>query len=216
MQSAADDPVIPPDENNNLIWEYNYESRARVDGMGPTDRGGNTSSADTSGDAAWKEHTTAFDRVRSVALSLSEPRSAAWIADEALVAENTARRHLERLADLHVLTADTGGDAVTYYPDPVYVRTRDLRELVTEHDRDELTALATDLKSDVESWEAEYGVTSPDELRSTAAAEDTSADEAIERRRAASDWELTEYRLSLVEDALSRYDEYSDTRPATV
>lgn len=187
--------------------------------MVPTDPDNTDDSAgtdsDTSGDAAWKEHTSAFDRVRSVALSLSEPRSAGWVADEALVAENTARRHLERLADLHVLATDTTGSAVTYYPDPVYVRIRDLRELVGEYDRDELTELAADLKADIESWEEEYDVTSPDELRSTAAAEGTSANEAMERRRAASDWELTKYRLSLIEDALSRYDEYSDTRPAT-
>ncbi|MFB6280588.1 MAG: ArsR family transcriptional regulator [Haloferacaceae archaeon] len=183
--------------------------------MVPTDQDDASPPIDASGDAAWKEHTSAFDRVRSVALSLSEPCPAAWIAEEALVAENTARRHLERLADLHVLTTDTTGNAVTYYPDPVYVRTRDLRELVTEHDRDELTELAADLKADVESWQDEYEVTSPDELRSTAAAEDTSADEAMERRRAASDWELTKYRLSLIEDALSQYDEYSNSRPAT-
>lgn len=170
---------------------------------------------ETPGDAAWREHTTAFDRVRSVALSLSEPRPAGWIAAEALVAENTARRHLERLADLHVLTTDATGSAVTYYPDPVYVRTRDLRELVAEHDRDELAELATELKADVESWEDEYDVPSPDALRRTVAAEGTSAADAIERRRVASDWELAEYRLSLVEDALSRYDEYSDTRTAT-
>jgi predicted ArsR family transcriptional regulator len=184
--------------------------------MVPTDRDEGDASPETDGDAAWKEQTSAFDRVRSVALSLSEPRPAAWIASEALVAENTARRHLERLADLHVLTTDTTGSAVTYYPDPVYVRTRDLRELVAEHSRDELTELAADLKGDVESWRDEYGVRSPDELRSTAAAKETSADETRERRRVASDWKLTEYRLSLVDDALSRYDEYSDPRTATV
>ncbi len=182
--------------------------------MAPADQDNASASPRAAGDAAWKEHTSAFDRVRSVALSLSDPRSASWIADEALVAENTARRHLERLAELHVLTTDTTGSAVTYYPDPVYVRTRDVRELVTEYDRDELTELAADLKADIESWQDEYDVTSPDDLQSTAAAEDTSADEAMERRRAASDWELTKYRLSLIEDALSRYDEYSDTRSA--
>ncbi|MBX0325843.1 ArsR family transcriptional regulator [Halomicroarcula sp. F13] len=186
--------------------------------MTPTDQDDADVPSDTdgaSGDAAWKEHTSAFDRVRSVALSLSDPRSAGWIAAEALVAENTARRHLDSLVELHVLTTDTTGSAVTYYPDPVYVRTRDLRELVTEHDRDELTKLAADLKADVESWQDEYDVRSPDELRSTAAGEETSAEEARVRRRTASDWELTEYRLSLIEDALSRYDEYSDTRTAT-
>lgn len=187
--------------------------------MVPTDPNDTGDSIDTGGgapgDATWKEHTSTFDRVRSVALSLSDPHSAGWIADEALVAENTARRHLERLADLHVLTRDTTGDAVTYYPDPVYVRTRDLRELVNEYDRDELTELAANLKADIESWEAEYDVTSPDDLRRTAVGEGTTAEEAMERRRTASDWELTNYRLSLIEDALSRYDEYNSGQPAT-
>lgn len=184
--------------------------------MAPTNpEDASTDTDGASGDAAWKKHTSAFDRVRAVALSVSEPRTAGWIADEALVAENTARRHLENLAELHILTTDTTGSAVTYYPDPVYVRIRDLRELVTEYDRDELTKLAVDLKADIESWQDEYDVRSPDELRSTAAAEETARDEAIERRRTASDWELTKYRLSLIEDALSRYEEYSDTRMAT-
>jgi len=182
--------------------------------MAPTGRD-EAADGDEDADVAWTAHTSAFDRVRATALSLSDPRSAARIADEALVAENTARRHLERLADLHVLTADAAGDAVTYYPDPVYVRTRDLRELVAEHDRDELVGLAVDLKDEIESWQEEYGVASPDELRSTAAGDGTSADEAIERRRVASDWELAAYRLSLVEDALSRYEEYSETRTAS-
>jgi predicted ArsR family transcriptional regulator len=182
--------------------------------MVPTDPDSTDITADTDGGSVWTEHTTAFDRVCSVSLSLSAPRSAAWIADEALVAENTARRHLEHLADLHILTTDTTGDAVTYYPDTVYVRTRDLRELVTEYDRDELAELAADLKADVESWEDEYGVSSPDELRSTVAASETSAADATERRHVASDWEITRYRLSLIEDALSRYDEYSDRRTA--
>lgn len=184
--------------------------------MAPTDGSDDSTSTASPGDTAWKEHTSAFDRVRSVALSLSEPRSAGWIGDEALVAENTARRHLERLADLHVLTTDSTASAVTYYPDPVYVRTRSLRELVTEHDRDGLTELAVELKTDIESWQDEYDVVSPDDLRRTAAASDISAEAARERRRTASDWELATYRLALIEDALARYDEYADTRPATV
>lgn len=167
------------------------------------------------GDAAWVAQTSAFDRVRAVALSLSEPRSATWIAEEALVAENTARRHLERLVDLHILRSDTTERAVRYYPDPVYVRTRDLRELVAEYDREELTELATTLKADIEAWQDEYDVSTPDELRSTVASSTTTAEQARERRRVASDWELTKYRLSLIEDGLARYDEYSDTQPAT-
>jgi hypothetical protein len=48
---------------------------------------------DAPGVKAWKEHTSAFDRVRSVIETASQPRSASAIAEEALVAENTARTH---------------------------------------------------------------------------------------------------------------------------
>lgn len=166
----------------------------------------------TPGADAWREHTTGFDRVQSVALTASEPRTAAWVATEALVAENTARRHLQRLVDLNVLVAETDGDATTYYPDPVYVRTREVRALVDDHDRDGLTALAADLHADIEAWRDEYDAAMPDDVRSGAAAEQTSAAAARERQRVASDWEHARYRLSLVEDALERYDEFSTDR----
>ncbi len=167
----------------------------------------------TPGDEAWIRHTSGFDRVQSVALTTSSPRTAAWIADEAHVAENTARRHLQRLAELNVLATDSSGDAVTYHPDPVYVRTRELRALVEEHDRDGLASLAASLKADVEEWADEYDASDPDEVRMGATDDAVSADGARERRRVASDWDHARYRLSLVEDALERYSEYTD-RPA--
>lgn len=182
-----------------------YE-RARYSSVTTDDRRG------TSGADAWREHTTGFDRVQSVALTASEPRSAAWVATEALVAENTARRHLQRLVDLNVLVTNTDGDAATYYPDPVYVRTREIRALVDDHDRDGLTALAADLHADIEAWQAEYDAATPDGVRAGAAAERASAAAARDRRHTASDWEHARYRLSLVEDALERYDEFTTDR----
>ncbi|NHN48005.1 ArsR family transcriptional regulator [Halostella sp. JP-L12] len=167
------------------------------------------STDDPPGTATWKEHTSAFDRVQSVALTVSEPRTASWIAEEALVAENTARSHLQRLTDLNVLTANNSTDATRYYPDPVYVRTRELRALVDEHDRDELVDLAADLKADIEEWQSEYDVANPDDVRVGAVAEEVSAEAARKRRRDASDWEHTRYRLSLVQDALEHYGEFT-------
>jgi uncharacterized protein (DUF2345 family) len=192
-----------------MTLEYNYYAVATTTDMNPANP-----DEDAAGDEAWKAHTSGFDRVQSVALTLSAPRTAAWIAEEALVAENTARRHLKRLAELNVLTADADGDATTYYPDPVYVRTRELRAMVDEHDRDGLTALAADLKADIEAWADRYDVDSPDELRVAAVDEAVSVDETRERRHVASDWEHARYRLSLVEDALERYGEFTD-RPAS-
>jgi hypothetical protein len=61
----------------------------------------------------WKAETTAFDRVQSAASTVSELQPATFITEEALVAENTARDHLQRLVGLNVLVErDRNGTAV--------------------------------------------------------------------------------------------------------
>jgi hypothetical protein len=124
---------------------------------------------ETPGIEAWKEHTTAFDRVQSVAATLSEPRPASYIADEAHVAENTARAHLERLVTLNVLLNTEHEDGALYSPDPLHTRIQTLRDLLEEHDRDGLIRLKVELQSKLEDWEDDYSVASPEELRTRAA-----------------------------------------------
>jgi len=164
---------------------------------------------------AWVEHTSAFDRVRSVAGALSEPRPASLIAAEAAVSENTARGHLDRLVELNVLVEVGGEGATRYAPDPLHARLATLRELVAEHDHDGLVALKADLQTEIEEWRAAYGVDSPTELRERAAEADSAA-ETTEIRRTASDWELVTYRLGIVDDAIENYAAYTrdGTAPA--
>ena len=120
----------------------------------------------------WKQHTTAFDRVQSVATTVSDPKSAADIADEAHVAENTAREHLERLAEMNVLLKTDDQGTTLYAPDPLHTRMQTLRELLDAHDHDGLLALKVDLQAQIETWQAEYDVDSPTALRTQAAAVD--------------------------------------------
>jgi predicted ArsR family transcriptional regulator len=165
----------------------------------------------------WKEHASAFDRVKSVTMTLTEPRPASWVAEEAAVAPNTARNHLHRLVDLGVVTATENGGTRHYYPDPLYTRLRDVRELLDENTKRDLSERATALKDDVAAWRAEYDAESPDELRERAADDDVSAERAHELTRTASDWELARYRLSLVQDAIENYDTWtSDPSSITV
>lgn len=169
-------------------------------------------SEDTGGIDAWVEQTTAFDRVRSVAGTVTRPRSVAWIADEAAVAENTARDHLDRLVELNVLLKHDREGTATYAPDPLHTRIQSLRELLEQHDRDELIRLKAEMQERVAEWREEYAVDSPEELRDLAA---VSADAAETRdiRETASDWELVQYRLGIVEDAIENYETYSQ-RPS--
>lgn len=156
---------------------------------------------------AWKEQTTAFDRVRSVATSMSGAQTAAEIASDAAVAENTARDHLERLVEMNVLLHEEHDGATTYAPDPLHARAGSIRELLDEHDHDALVQLKVELQDRVTEWREEYEVDSPGALRERAA--DAEDGETIRRIRAdANDWELVAHRLGIVEEAIRNYTAY--------
>ena len=73
------------------------------------------------------------------------------------------------------------------------------------------------MKKDIAGWKNEYDADSPDALRERAAVDDVSAEQAYELTRAASDWELARYRLSLAQDAIQNYDTWtSDPSSITV
>ena len=165
------------------------------------------------GIAGWREAESAFDRVRAVAVTLDRPRTAAWIADEAAVAENTARDHLERLVEMRVLRAREVGHGTRYEPDPLYRRMRAMQELLDGRTRDDLLGLQAQLLERIEEWQDTHGVPAPTALRERAAdAEDAAT--TRELRTVAGDWELLAYRLGLVREALERYGEYTGPAPA--
>ena len=167
------------------------------------------------GTERWVEETSAFDRVRSVAFALQQPRTAGQIAESAHVSEKTARDHLRRLVEMDVMLEETGEGPTTYYPDPAYMRYREVRALAREHDRDELTDIVGTLKRDIEEWRDEFDVETPDELRASVADADVSEESVYERQKIAEDWEYTEHRLGLIKDALAKYDRLTTRPPAT-
>ena len=90
----------------------------------------------------------------------------------------------------------------------LHIRLQTLRDLLETHDRDGLIELKAELQAQIEGWEAEYGVTSPEALRTRAAASDT-ASRTRELKRTASEWGLARYRLSILEDAIENYAAYT-------
>jgi predicted ArsR family transcriptional regulator len=75
----------------------------------------------------WKAETTAIDRVQSIATTVSEPQPAASIAEEALVTENTARAHLQRLVDWNILVERDRDAPAVYAPDSLHTRMQTIR-----------------------------------------------------------------------------------------
>ena len=166
-------------------------------------------SADPEWLATWKENTSAFDRVKSVTMTLTEPQPVSWIADEAAVSPNTARAHLDRLIDLGVVTTSDEGGVRHYYPDPLYTQLQDLHELLDDTTKQQLADRAAELKDEIDAWRADYDADSPDTLRERAASDAVSADHAYELVQTASDWEYARYRLSLIQEAMANYDSFT-------
>jgi DNA-binding Lrp family transcriptional regulator len=157
---------------------------------------------------AWIDETEAFDRVLSIALSLEKPRPASWVSEEAHVAENTARKNLERLESLEIVTAVERG-ATTYYPNSAYLRFREVSSLAESYDKEELSEKLGRLKEKDEETSEEYDAAGPEELRELITDEATQSAEIREYRKVASEWETLRHRLAITEQALDQYAQHN-------
>jgi hypothetical protein len=162
-------------------------------------------------DAGTRNHTATIDRIREVAMTVREPKNAGEIADAAGVARNTAEKYLTQLVEVDKLATVQRGRETCYYPDPVTQFFEQIRDLVSEQDKDELTAELAAIRDDIDEWEDEYGVTSPDELRETVG-DDIPASERRQRRHDAEDWDYYEHQATLIRQAIQLYDTIEATR----
>jgi len=163
----------------------------------------------------WAEELSAAERVEAVALTVSEPRTANWIATEAEVAHETATKYLKRLVDDSKLRAETHGQQTAYAPDPVGQYLIEMRELYENHSPDDLATSLEEMNGQIRTWKAEYDVETPNGLRASLSRAADREDERT-RRQAAREWEHLQTRRRLVEDALRLYDRFpSEQNPVS-
>lgn len=164
---------------------------------------------------SWTESMTARERVETIATTLSEPRTANWIAEQADVKWDTAKKHLDNLAETGVILV-TEDD--TYVPDPTQAYFDHLRELILTNDRAELRGELEAIADRIEDWKTTYEVDSPEDLEATLA-DDLSADEIRERRQALRRWENSLRSRDTIQTALQLYDDVqslTDDVPANI
>ena len=153
-------------------------------------------------DHDWSDSLSAADRIEAVAVTVSDPRTANWIATEADVAHETATKYLQRLTEDGKLKAETQGEQTTYRPDPVGQYLIEMRELYEDHSPDQLAESLEAMNEQIRAWKTDYNVETPNELRaSLSRVEDT---DKRERQQAAREWDHLVMRRRLVEDALQR------------
>lgn len=156
----------------------------------------------------WTDSMTARERVETIATTLSTPRTTNWIADQADVKWDTAKRHLESLVESGVLLV-TEDDR--YVPDPTRAYFDHLRELILTNDRAELRDELEAIAKRIETWKTTYDVDSPADLESTLAAE-LPPEEVRDRRRALRRWENSLQSRETIRTALGLYDDIQSLR----
>lgn len=157
-------------------------------------------------------HEEKLRRIREVAMTVSEPRNAGEIAEQADVARNTAEKYLRQLIEADKLAVVKEGRERRYYPDPVTQYLDQVTDLIQNHSKEELTAELAAIRDDIDEWKAEYDVDSASELRASVGDESVATQERRQRMRDAEDWEYFEQRAELIEHAIQLYDSLESAR----
>ena len=147
----------------------------------------------------WKEDTTAFDRITTIIDATTEPAFAREIADRAAVAEPTARRHLNSLAELGRVAAVSAEVGTKYKRSPTTLAMRRISGLHATYSKAELQDAIADLREKLAALRDEYGVSNADDL---ATEPELGDDEWTDVSR----WRELEENLAIAKAALNLYD----------
>lgn len=157
---------------------------------------------------SWNDSMTARERVETIATTLSHPRTANWVAEQADVKWDTAKKHLEDIVESGVLLVT---DDDRYVPDPTRAYFDHLRELILTNDKEALRGELESIAERIEEWKTTYDVTSTEELEATLA-EDLDLAEIRDRRRVLRRWENSQRSRETIETALRLYDDVQSLR----
>lgn len=166
-------------------------------------------SEDPSGEptrADWDDEMESVDRVRAIATTLTEPKSAGYIATNAAVSPTTARKQLRRMVEADELDERSVDGKTRYYPNPTLQYLKEISSLVKENSKEELEAEVIAIKEENERWCEQFDVNGLEELRTSLADSTVDATETRARREVVYDWEENEAYLSIIRTALSVYD----------
>lgn len=146
--------------------------------------------------ADWKRDTTPFDRVRSVMRTAYEPLKAATVAERALTAEQTARKHLRSLADHGYVevTASPDSRGTRYRRATDSLALEQARRILDETEPETLSSRVLQMRDELRAYGDRFNANSPeDAVRAHA---DIDTETLLE-------WRTTRRNLAFAEVALA-------------
>ena len=144
----------------------------------------------------WVEETTPFERVREVMKRTYEPQPISEIAARARTSENTARKHLDHLADegfvVETASHETGG--VSYKRSSESLVLEQAVRIRSEVDSPTLASRVAEIQQTVRAYREEYDAESPED----AVRSDTGIDSETLQT-----WQTTQRNLNFARVALA-------------
>jgi hypothetical protein len=165
--------------------------------------------------SSWGDDLSARERVREIAMTLTEPQSVEWVRKEAHVSSwQTAKDELEMLVEFGQVQAIEGDDGNTKYA-PNYQRRYfdEVAELINGYTREELRDEIASVQADIDEWKRNFDVESRDALEATLTNDGLDSEDIQERNRVLRQWERYEDNKRLLKHALELYDDARDLYP---
>lgn len=163
--------------------------------------------------STWKDDLSSRERVREIVTTVTDPVSVNWVAEQADVGWETAKKELQQLADRGELRAIEQDDNTRYVPDFTRLYTERIRELAVDFSRDDLREEVVAAKDEIQELRDEFDVEDRDELEQSLGDEQLSPDETRYRQQALRQWEELADDLRLLQHALTLYDDIHDADP---
>lgn len=146
-------------------------------------------------DSPWPDDADTFDRVYDVALGLTAPTSYADIADVANCSPNAAKKHLDRLAEMGIVRADTDARPARYERNGGYLEWQEASRIARDLTVDEIVERVRGLEAERAEYEERFGTTDPDDV----SVFDGDHQAVHERMATVSDWQAVDRNVRLYE-----------------
>jgi DNA-binding transcriptional ArsR family regulator len=146
----------------------------------------------------WTEETDGFERVGDVMRNSTEPMTASEVAEIAEVSPNTARKYLNRLAEMNQVRTEESGKTTLYEWDSSAEKMERVRSLSQKHTKEKIEERIREMASEIHEYREEYGCEEPEDL-----VIEMDESEESEAWTVVSDWKTTRRNLAIAKTALA-------------